>query len=152
MPRSGPRAPSGSVRAVIDTNVLVAALLWNGPPHTLLAEARAGRLSLVSSPALLAELADVLGRPKFARILAAAGLSVDEMLDQVRRLVDVVVPIPLPARVCRDPDDDEVLALARTARVDLIVSGDADLLVLEAFDGMPIMDVARALQISTVRR
>jgi len=53
------------VRAVIDTNVLIAALLWRGPPHALLEHVRAGTVSMVSSPALLAELADVIGRAKF---------------------------------------------------------------------------------------
>jgi predicted nucleic acid-binding protein len=49
------------VRAVVDTNVLLAGLLWRGPPHALLEQVRAGTVSLVSSPALLAELADVIG-------------------------------------------------------------------------------------------
>jgi predicted nucleic acid-binding protein len=49
-------------------NVLIAALLWHGPSHALLAQARTGSLGLVSSPALLAELADVLGRSRFDAI------------------------------------------------------------------------------------
>lgn len=53
---------------------------------------------------------------------------------------------PLPARVCRDPDDDEVLALALTAQVDLIVSGDNDLLDLHAFERIPIVIPADALR------
>jgi predicted nucleic acid-binding protein len=48
--------------------VLIAALLWHGPSHALLAQARTGSLGLVSSPALLAELADVLGRSRFDAI------------------------------------------------------------------------------------
>jgi predicted nucleic acid-binding protein len=47
------------VRAVLDTNVLLSGLLWHGAPHTLLGNARAGVLTLISSPALLAEFADV---------------------------------------------------------------------------------------------
>jgi len=47
--------------------------------------------------------------------------------------------------VCRDPDDDEVLALAIAAQVDLIISGDDDLLVLQAFEGIPIVNPAQAL-------
>ena len=55
------RAERRRVRAVIDTNVLLAGLLWRGPPHALLEQVRAGTVSLVSSPALPAELADVIG-------------------------------------------------------------------------------------------
>jgi putative PIN family toxin of toxin-antitoxin system len=84
------------VRAVIDTNVLVAALLWRGPPHALLAQARAGTLTLISSPALLAELAGVLARPKFASIVKRVGASPDELMNQVRPLVEVIAPPPLP--------------------------------------------------------
>ena len=134
------------MRAVIDTNVLLAALLWPGPPHALLAQARDGRVTLISSPALLAELADVLGRPKFAAILARIGSSVDQLLAQARQLVEVVEPPPLPEPVCRDPDDDEVLALALASRAELIVSGDNDLLVLAQFEGVPIVNPAQTLQ------
>jgi predicted nucleic acid-binding protein len=62
------------------------------------------------------------------------------------KLAEVIEPPPLPQPVCRDPDDDEVLALALAARADVIVSGDADLLVLQQFEGIPILDPAQALQ------
>lgn len=50
----------GNVRAVVDTNVLLSGLLWHGAPHALLEQVRTGALTLVSSPALLAELAGVI--------------------------------------------------------------------------------------------
>ena len=133
------------MRAVIDTNVLVAALLWRGPPHVLLEHARAGTVSMVSSAALLAELADVIGRAKFDAILAKTDTSRALSLAQVRQLADVIEPPPLPRPVCRDPDDDQVLALALAAKVDLIVSGDNDLLSLGSFEGIPILAPAQAL-------
>ena len=53
-------------RAVLDTNVFVSALISpSGPSAALLLELRAGAFELVVSPMLLAELGDVLGRPKF---------------------------------------------------------------------------------------
>jgi predicted nucleic acid-binding protein len=52
---------------------------------------------------------------------------------------------PLPAARSRDPDDDAVLALAIAARVDLIVSGDDDLLTLASHAGIPIVTTAEAL-------
>jgi PIN domain len=51
----------------------------------------------------------------------------------------------LPQPVCRDPDDDQVLALAIAAKVDLIVSGDNDLLSLGSFEGVPIIAPAQAV-------
>ena len=59
-----PRAQSAnSVRAVIDTNVLLSGLFWRGAPHALIEHLRAGTLVMVSSPALLAELAELIARP-----------------------------------------------------------------------------------------
>ena len=53
------------MRAVIDTNVLLSGLLWRGAPHALTEHVQAGRLAMVSSPVLLAELAEVISRFKF---------------------------------------------------------------------------------------
>lgn len=133
------------MRAVIDTNVLISGLLWHGAPHALLERVRSGELGLVSSPALLAELADVIGRSKFDVVLARTNTSRERTLEEVYRLAEVIEPLPLPEPVCRDPDDDEVLALAVAANADLIVSGDPDLLDLKAFQGVPIVAPAQAV-------
>lgn len=65
----------------------------------------------------------------------------------MRRLAEVIEPPPLPQPVCRDPDDDEVLALAIAAKVDLIVSGDNDLLSLRSFQGIPIIAPTQAISL-----
>jgi putative PIN family toxin of toxin-antitoxin system len=139
------------VRAVIDTNVLIAALLWRGPPHALLEHLRAGAMTLVSSPALLAELADVIGRAKFDAILVQSNTSRERALAEVRQLADVVEPSPLPQPVCRDPDDDHVLALALAAKAELIVSGDNDLLSMKSFENIAIVAPAEAVTMIEAR-
>jgi putative PIN family toxin of toxin-antitoxin system len=133
------------VRAVIDTNVLLSGLIWRGTPHLLLEQIRAGTLSLVSSPALIAELAGIIGRPKFSTTLARSSTDPERMLAEVRFLAEIVEPPPLPVPVSRDPDDDAVLALAVAAQPDLIISGDADLLTLGSHAGIPIVTPAEAL-------
>lgn len=134
------------MRAVIDTNVMIAGLLWRGPPHALLAHVRAGTVSLVSSPALLAELGSVIGRSKFDSILVRSGTSRERSLTEVQQLAEVIEPPPLARPICRDPDDDQLLALALAAKVDLIVSGDNDLLSLGSFEGIAIVAPAQALR------
>lgn len=134
------------MRLVIDTNVLLSALLWRSTPHALLEQARNGVATVISSPALLAELAEVLERPKFNAILAKSGTSRTELFAKVRLLTEVIDPPPLTQPVCRDPDDDAVLALARVALADLIVSGDDDLLTLGSFESIPIVSPAQALE------
>lgn len=134
------------MRAVVDTNVLVSGLLWHGAPHELLEQMRAGALALISSPALLAELETVIGRTKFDAILTRSNTSRARALVEVRQLAEVIEPPPLPQPVCRDPDDDQVLALAVAAQADLIVSGDDDLLALGSFHGIPIVTAAQAVE------
>ena len=134
------------MRVIIDTNVLISGLLWGGPPHELLEHARAGTVSIVRSPQLLLELIDVLGRSKFDSILVRSSSSRERSLAQIRQLLtEVIEPPPLPYPVCRDSDDDQVLALAIAAKVDLIISGDNDLLVMRAFEGIEIVAPTQAL-------
>lgn len=134
------------MRAVFDTNVLLSALLWGGPPHALLEQVRNGTVTLISSPALLAELARVIERPKFDVILLRSNTSRAQTLAEVRQLAEVIDPPPLAQPACRDPDDDVVLALALAAQADLVISGDDDLLCLTGFEGIPILTPAQALQ------
>lgn len=105
------------MRAVIDTNVLIAGLLWRGPPHALLTHVRNGLVSLISSPALLAELDDVLGRAKFDAILTRTNTARDQALaggvsvhtrapnpsspDQRGREVKGLSVMPAPLRLSR---------------------------------------------------
>ena len=135
------------MRAVIDTNVLLSGLLWRGAPHALIEHVQAGTLAMVSSPVLLAELAEVISRAKFDEILARSNTSRERALAEMRQLAEVIVPPPLPQPVCRDPDDDHVLACALAAQADLIVSGDADLLDLREYRSIRIVAAAEALRL-----
>ena len=134
------------MRIVIDTNVLLSALLWHGTPHTLFNQVRAGTVELVISQALLEEFTEVITRQKFAAILQRTNRTPERILHELQALAEMVVAPPLPQPVCRDPDDDAVLACALAAQVDLIVSGDADLLVLDQFQGMHIVTAAQAVR------
>lgn len=106
---------------------------------------------MVSSSALLAELADVIGRAKFDAILLRSNTLRERSLAEVRRLAEVIDPPPLPQPVCRDPNDDQVLALALAAKVELIVSGDNDLLSLTRFEGIPILAPVEAVRMVEAR-
>ena len=135
-----------TMRVVLDTNVLLSGLLWHGTPHTLIERVREGTLFLISSPALLAELAEVIARSEFEIILARSNTSRERSLAELRALAEVNDPAPLTTPVCRDPDDDAVLALAIAAHADLIVSGDRDLLDLRRFQDIAIVTPAEALR------
>src|SRR5688572_10812220 len=100
------------MRIVLDTNTIVSGLLWPGPPRRLSHRARAPTRTLCTSVLLLAELSEVIGRKKFAQRLQAAGLSPVALVQDVSRLCVIVGPASLLQPVCRDPDDDVVLATA----------------------------------------
>lgn len=132
---------------VLDTNVLVSALLWQGTPGRLIDVAGEQELQLCTSRTLLDELAATLTKKKSLKAVAATGLSRKQMVQGYRRVATVVAVRPLAQPVSRDGDDDAVLACALAARADLLVSGDDDLLVLGSFTGIPIVTAAQALRI-----
>lgn len=134
------------MRIVADTNVVVSALLWGGPPRAILESARSERILLFTSAPLIAELEDVLGRDRLARRFALIGRTPAQALDRYLALVRFVTPAVLGTAFSRDPDDDQVLAAADAARADLIVSGDRDLLELVSFRQIPILAASGAVE------
>lgn len=132
------------MRVVLDTNVVASGFLWGGVPRQLLQAAREKKLQLYTSTALLLELTDILGRAKFARKLAAAQLSVDQLVERYALLTTVVHPVAIPPTILDDPDDDQVLACALAAKAELIVSGDRHLLDLKEHRGIRVVTVVEA--------
>ena len=134
------------MRLVLDTNVVTSALLWQGTPYQLLHAIRQRpTLQLYSSAALLDELARVLMRASLHKRLTAIGRQARDVLLDYSAITQIVETAPLTQLVCRDPDDDAVLALARAAQADLIVSGDQDLPTLRQFECIPIVTARTAL-------
>ena len=128
-----------------DTNVLLSALFWRGAPHLLIEQVRAGTLTLISSPSLLAELVEVMNRPKFQAILFRLDTDPERVHREFWRLAEIIDPPPLSAPVSRDLSDDAVLALAAASQADLIITGDADLLELGSYAGIQIINPAEAI-------
>ena len=124
---------------VLDTNVLVAALVAEGLCREVVHRAVRMRV-LATSTDLLGELDATLER-KF-RITPATTAFLTAMRQQIR----LVESQKLPKPVCRDRDDDLVLATAVAARADVIVTGDQDLLVLGAFEGVAIVSPRQFLE------
>ena len=123
-------------RTVLDTNVLISALLFsNGPPGRAVFAALE-RGTILISEETVDELNDVAARPKFDRYLLAS-----ERRRFVRSLVGRAEVVDVDRRVqeCRDPKDDKFLSLALAGEASVIVSGDEDLLVLHPFRGIPVL-------------
>ena len=143
--------PSGSndgVKAVVDTNVLVSGLLWHGNPCRILDAILDNRVELCLSEELLAELGDVLRRPRLAEQLAKRGLDAAWSCDFIReRCLIFTAAAPIEVPELRDRNDLPVLAAARAAAADIIITGDKDLLTLKSFAGIPIVGAAEAIKL-----
>jgi putative PIN family toxin of toxin-antitoxin system len=126
--------PPGSLRVVLDTNVLISALHFPDGALAGLWPALNERARLILSPAIVAELAGKL-RDRF-------GWDEGELQRLLRALVrraELVRPSTIPDAVAGDPDDNHIIACAIAGRADLIVSGDRDLLRLKTYAGIPIV-------------
>jgi len=121
------------VRVLLDTNVLASAILFGGIPRTLLERGIRGELDLVTSPALMGELEELLGR-KFGFPPEAAR----QVRSELELVADVDRPRSVP-QILRDPDDDQVLAAADEGAAQAIITGDRDLLELGSHGDVQIL-------------
>jgi putative PIN family toxin of toxin-antitoxin system len=135
------------IRAVVDTNLLVSYLLTHRPPIARLIDHHLAEddFVLVTAPELIAELDRVLGYPKLQQYYTEEDRT--RFVALVMALSEVVeLPQTIP-RVCRDPDDDRVIACAVVGDADVIVSGDDDLLNLEQINDVPILTATQFLDL-----
>jgi len=139
------RSCAKPVRVVLDTNVIASALLWGGVPQRLIEAADQKGLELFTSETLIAELAGILGRNKFAAKLALLNASPAEVVAQYRRISETVHAPIIEEADLRDPDDAAVLACAVAAHAEAIVSGDDDLLTLGSYRSIAILSPADCL-------
>jgi len=124
------------LRCVLDTNVLVSALLVPGskPRQSLDRAFRDGKVLL--SLATLAELYDVLRRKHFRRYIDEEDVrSFIVALARDSEWIDVNIQI----NACRDPKDNKFLEVAVSGQATQLITGDADLLVLNPFQGIRIV-------------
>ena len=134
------------MKVVPDTNTVVSGLLWHGAPREVLDLARAGKITLFTSPGLLAELRDVLKRPKFAGRLKKVGTTPRKLSLQFAALAKLAHPKAIEAVILADPDDDAVLACALAADANVITSGDSHLLELKSYRGITILTARELLE------
>jgi putative PIN family toxin of toxin-antitoxin system len=123
------------MRVVVDTNVFISAALKDKSLPSIAVHLVAQRAILLKSSATEAQLFDVLARPYFATLVAPS------TVDWFRKLLAGAEAVPIIERIaaCRDPTDDKFLELAINGKADIIVTGDADLLVLHPFRGIQIV-------------
>lgn len=123
---------------VLDTNVLISAILFAGKPRAILDEIYRGNVCCSLSPVILDELQGILQRPKFGFSRDAAF----QIMEELQLICSVVFPRLKLTVVHADPDDNRVLECALEAQADAIVSGDSHLLDIGEFKQIRIMSPA----------
>ena len=129
------------MRAVLDTNVVVSALIFpGGPPEAVYRLALEGRIQHITSRPLLVELGRVL--------VAKFGWErerTEQAVAQLARVSEVTVPAETVHQIDEDPADDRVLEAADAGGADVIVSGDRHLLKLGSWRSVDIERPAQFL-------
>ncbi len=133
------------MRAVVDTGVLVSALIRRqGTTGDVLRALRDGRFTIIYTTAILVEVVDVLGRASLRLKYHIQPEDLTALINLIRLRGELVTPTR-HITACRDAADDKFLEAALAGEADCIVTGDADLLSLTPFQGVPILRPAEFL-------
>jgi putative PIN family toxin of toxin-antitoxin system len=128
-------------RIVLDTNVLISAIVFGGRPREVLAKVIAGTFTMAISAEMLAEFQWVLEGRKFRY----PGAIVQNIVTELLSVSELVRPAMKVEQIKADPADNRILECALESRATCIVTGDRHLLELGEYEGIPILDVAAFL-------
>jgi putative PIN family toxin of toxin-antitoxin system len=128
------------IKAVIDANVFISSALAPGSiPDKVIDLVRQGKITLVISPDILAEIREVLLYPKIKKRLSLTAKDADEFVSQIAKTALITAGLFNLKVIKADPQDDKYLACALEGQADYIISGDRHLLDLKSFRGIKIM-------------
>jgi len=121
------------LRVVFDTNVIVSAFIARGSSFEVFEHCLSAHQDLISQN-IRAEVEGVLSK-KFS----FSSIRVEEVLRFLDNHIESVEVVPIEEPVCRDSSDDLILACAKAAQADCLITGDEDLLILESFESTKII-------------
>ena len=128
---------------VVDTNVVVSAILFGGTPGALINLWKSGRIRPLITQEILTEYIRVLAYPKFK-------LSEDEINyiihQEILPFFKVVKSVPGSSIVKEDPDDDKFIQCAEAGKAEIIITGDQHFLSLRSYKGIKILSSNQFLQ------
>jgi len=139
------------MRVVVDTNVAVSGLLWNGPPNQILKWAKTGVLKILACEKTIDELSRVIQYTRFTKRLSSLGFKTEEIIAYFMNLVFFVPkPQEIPKTIKVDPFDNLFLALSAEHKASLLISGDTHLLSLKEYEQIQIVTPSEACE--TIQR
>ena len=133
-----------TLRVVIDTNVVISAILFGGTPGALIPLWKNGRIQPILGKDIFNEYLRVLAYPKFELTENEIAYLLYQELLPYFEVIDVT---PEKTFVPRDPTDDKFICCALKARAEMIISGDVHLLSLEKFGTIRVVTPAQFLKL-----
>ena len=129
------------MRVIVDTNALISGIFFAGLPGRILQLWNEGRIKLVGSTEIYQEYAKVMRRlgDRYPDV------EIENLLQMLAVELEIVKTRQLKDPVCRDRDDDKFIACALPAKVEVVISGDKDLLDLKAYRKVRFLSPARFL-------
>ncbi|MFZ3167149.1 MAG: putative toxin-antitoxin system toxin component, PIN family [Candidatus Methanoperedens sp.] len=134
------------MRLVLDTNVLVSALISTRSNPARLLDAAGKNYSLFISKEILIELEDVISRDKFG----FSNEKIDSAIEAILSFSEVVNPEIKLDFVKSDPDDNKILECALACGASYIVSGDKHLLNLKEYENIKIISPKDAIDLLNI--
>lgn len=135
------------MRIVADTNIVISMLLWGKSLKQLFVLVNRRRFVLCFSPQTIDEILRVVRYPHIQKRARENNTPIDRLLDKLFALSHIVYPDVRIDEITADRSDNRILEVAVTARADCIVSGDAHLLGLGSYSGVPILKPKRFLEL-----
>lgn len=137
------------MRVLLDTNVLVSLLGPHGEALRTIEEFwDSGRLEVCLSEDILLEFEETVRNPRLVAFHHRSKIEVASFVKRLRHKAQIEdVPFEREFPELRDPDDMAILEAAKHLKVELIVTGDKDLLVLKEFEGIPIVSPRQFVQL-----
>ncbi len=131
------------VRVILDTNIMVSALLFKGRLSKIVDLWKEGKIIPLLSRDTFNEFKAVLEYPKFSLTVQEIKAIVEEEVLPFFEIIEIAGKI---TKACRDSDDDKFIACADSGSADFIVSGDKDLLDIGKYKSIKIIDASELLK------
>ena len=135
----------GKTKVILDTNILISSLGWNGKPRAIFQKCMDGKVELVISPPQIEEMRRVMDYPKF-KFTAEQKETFIAIILEIATMVEITGKVKI---IKEDPDDDIIVESAVVGNVDYIISGDPHLLKLKQFVGIKIVTAHEFFEIQT---
>ena len=142
-----PSSKKHALKAVLDANVWVSALLWGGKPAEIIEAAENRKITIILSEEIVRELSQVLAYPKLKKVYKAEGLSQEDLMEAVLKIGKFVKIAKKVNVVEEHPADDKFIECALAAGAEYIVSGDKHLLKIVNYKKIQILAVNEFLRI-----